>query len=163
MRRSIVRATGVAALIAAWVVASAAVAGTPFERPRPVYVTSGGHHVKAAQGSFCIFYPAQAACGDYFYPLRVHGRLAVSPRHHLLIRTHDRRIQRVGVALLHARGHNVRFGDWSAKAHRVREHPARFRVRLPRDLGNANRLDIFARYERGGGDSDWWLGLKRHR
>ena len=142
------------------IVLGAASAHEQDERPRPVLVSSHGLAVRAGQGSFCVYQPGHAACGDYFYPLRVKGRLPVAPGRLVVLQMHDGKIARLGVALLRVEGDEIDYTGWSHLAEPVPGNPWKWRFRLPANLHDANRLDIFAAYERSvGGDSNWWAGL----
>ncbi len=48
--------------------------------------------------------------------------------------------------------------DARIEAHRVRGHPRRWRTRLPRQVANANVLDVFEQFR--GGDASFLVGLR---
>jgi hypothetical protein len=129
------------------------------ERPRTLLVENRGLMVKATAGSYCVTDANVGLCADSVYPLRVRGRLPVAPGERLKLRTHDRRIATVGVSLLRVSGDEVENVGWHARARRAPGHQSRWLVRLPGDLGGANRLDVFMRYEGHIGDADYWAGL----
>jgi hypothetical protein len=136
---------------------AAATAHEPRAHPRQIWVGSGGLYVRASLGSYCWSRREGAGiCADAAYPIDVRGRLPVQARDRvtLLAPDHARRVQ---VSLLRVEGSSIDQIDWRARARRVGDGPHRWRVRLPADLRNANRLDVFVRYKAG--DADFWAGI----
>ncbi|MGI9019201.1 MAG: hypothetical protein ACR2G3_00630 [Solirubrobacterales bacterium] len=154
-------ATGV--LLAATAIGlSAATAHEPRAHPQKIWVGSGGLYVRASLGSYCWSRREEGTgfwngfCADAAYPIDVRGRLPVQPRDRVTLHVPDH-ARRVNVSLLRVEGSAINHGDWRARARRVGDGPHRWRFRLPADLQNANRLDVFVRYERG--DADFWAGI----
>ena len=156
-----------AAVLAAAAAAAGPVSGAgargASDRPRPLTVQSDGLFVRAAQGSYCITRRSGDGwvrqCADYAYPLRVRGLLPVGAGERMTLNFHDHAIRRVRLALLHVDGAAVERVPAELRAHQDRRHPVRWTARLPAAAADANRLDIKVRYERGLGDSEWWVGL----
>lgn len=155
-RNLAIAATG--ALLAATAIGlAAATAHEPRAHPRKIWVGSGGLYVRASLGSYCWSRrEGTAFCADAAYPIDVRGRLPVQPRDRvtLLVRDHARRVH---VSLLRVEDNAIHQVDWRARARRVGDGPHRWRFRLPADLRNANRLDVFVAYK--GGDADFWAGI----
>ena len=148
-------ATG--ALLAVAIGLAAATAHDPRAHPRKIRVGSGGLFVRASLGSHCWSgREGVGFCADAAYPIAVRGRLPVQPGDRVTLFAPDH-AQRVHVSLLRVKGSAIERVDWRARAHRVGDGPHRWRFRLPADLRNSNRLDVFVRYKRG--DADFWAGI----
>lgn len=150
--------TGILLAVATATLVAAPAAGVGSERPRPLFASARGETIRATLGSYCVNEDGAGMCADAAYPLEVHGRLLVSPPKLVVLRTHDTKIKRVTVRLLHVEGDDIEPLE-RVEAHRAVSAPARWRARMPRRLGNANRLDIFVRYAEGIGDADFWVKI----
>jgi hypothetical protein len=146
-----------AAVAAAALVAPPAVGARP-ERPRPLFASARGDTVRATTGSYCVTEGETGTCVDAAYPLAVHGHLLVSPPGLVVLRTHDTEIKRLRLSLLHVAGDDIERLE-RLDAHRALSHGARWRVDMPRRLGDANRIDVFVRYADGIGDADFWVKI----
>jgi hypothetical protein len=129
------------------------------DRPRTLLVDNHALIVKATLGSYCVADASVGICADVAYPLQVRGRLPVAPGERLKLRTHDRKVASARVSLLRVSGDEIESVGRSGRARRAPGHQSRWLVRLPDDLGGANRLEVFVRYRDHIGDADYWAGL----
>ena len=147
----------VAALLAVVALAvTGAGAHPPVGHPRVVWAGSGGLFVKSKLGSYCWTQGASGQCADGAYPLKTRGRLPVDQRDRVTLLVPDP-ARKVRVSLVHVEGEQINYLDWNRQARAAGQGHHRWWFRLPADLGNANVLEIFARYQQG--DGDFWAGL----
>jgi hypothetical protein len=139
--------------------ASAGIGGDA-KRPRSMALASGGESVRSAQGSWCYTGRRQAMCVDYAYPLRIKQRLGVSPGETVTLRTHDPSIAKLSASLLRVRGHRVHERGSLEDVERVDSNPRAWRATIPEGATDANVIDVFVRYKRNRGDSNWWAGVR---
>jgi hypothetical protein len=150
---------GAAAVSLALGMAGTSAAGSR-ERPRSLAVVASGESVRASQGSWCYFGPHSGMCADYAYPLRIRRSLRVEPGQRLRFQTHDATIESLSATLLRVRGRRIRERGELDAIQRAAKNPRAWRATIPGGARNANRIDVFARYEDGRGDSSWWAGIR---
>ena len=135
--------------------------------PRPALVSANGLTVHASVGSFCVdgrphHGTASSVCADYAYPLHTRGKLPVAGGDRVALRfRHNRRIEdvvkSVHVHPLRVHGGNIKPVSSAVAGVQNSAHRSRWHVRLPSDLGGANKLDISITYANG--DADFWAGI----
>jgi len=143
------------------VTAASALGGGGDRRPRKVHAAHHGARVKADLGSYCVRRGNAEECADAVFAGVPHPRLPVEAHDRVLLRTGDHQIADVHVATLHIHGYDFTFTGWDTRAHRVRGTSARWRFRLPGDLGDANAVDMDVRYRHHIGDAEYTFGIKR--
>lgn len=137
-----------------------AVTGATKQRPRSVAAVANGEQVRSSQGSWCYSGRKSAMCADYAYPLRIKHRLRVEPGDRVVLRTHDASIGSLSASLLSVKGRRIRDRGELEEVERVPSNARVWRATIPADAGNANVIDLFARYKQGRGDSNWWAGIR---
>ena len=141
-------------------VGASTVAGAGKNRPRSVAAVANGEQVRAAQGSWCYTGRRTGMCADYGYPLWIKHRLRVEPGDRVVFQMHDATIRSLSASLLRARGRRIRGRGELEDVERIPSNPRAWRATIPADAGNANVIDLFARYTQGRGDSSWWAGIR---
>ena len=94
------------------------------------------------------------------YPLRIKHRLRAEPGDRVVLRTHDASIDSLSASLLSVKGRRIRDRGELEDVERVPSNARVWRATIPADAATANVIDLFARYRRGRGDSNWWAGIR---
>jgi hypothetical protein len=160
MRQVKVGALAAAVCLLALGTGAGAVAGADKQRPRSVAAVAHGEKVRAAQGSWCYSGRRSGMCADYAYPLRITNRLRVEPGDRVVFQTHDGTIETLSASLLRVKGNRIRGRGELEDVERHPSNPRAWRATIPPDAGSANVIDLFARYKRNRGDSNWWVGIR---
>jgi len=136
--------------------------------PRRPLVGAHGLFVRAGLGSFCVQQQTgntgTGLCGDASPPTKPPDprllvdkgdRIAMLFRHRHGLRD---RPGRVHVSLARIHDGKIHTLSWHARAHRIRGHPWRWRVRAPRQVDRANYLTIDETFRAG--SAEYGAGLK---
>ena len=161
-RRTLI-ALAIAIAVAA-ATAAIALGGGTAGPPRPAIVSSHGLRTGTVLGSFCGSGTASdgtqvGLCGDAAFPLHPRTYLPITPGG--TVRANLRkRAKSVTASLIRVQGDDGDYvgGDVTAKPVRGK-HKRLWRLSLPDDLGGATALSIETQF-RGGGDADFWAGVK---
>ena len=128
-------------------------------------IKRAGLVARATLGSFCTTPPAGGGgagfCADSAYPLRVRGRLPVRPGGRVVLKPS---VEARGVVVRLMRVDGRDFEPVGRKLAVRRLSARRWAVRLRRDLGGANVLDVSLRWQNprdGAGDANFWGGIRR--
>jgi len=78
----------------------------------------------------------------------------------VLFRAHDASIESLSASLLRVKGRRIKSRGELEDVERVPANARDWRATIPADAGNANVIDLFARYKQGRGDSNWWAGVR---
>jgi hypothetical protein len=148
-----------------WPVAGLIALAAPEVEGPTLSLSRAGLTAQATAGSMCRQPPPGEAgpglCVDAAYPLAVRGRLPVRPRGRVVLETS------VDASKLHARLMRVRGRAVERVGGRLevrRLSGRRWAVTLPGQLGDADVLDVFLRWENprdGHGDASFWGGIRR--
>ncbi len=128
--------------------------------------------IRSTVGSYCVAgrphgHVHPAMCADYVYPLPTRGRLPVRAGDRLALRfRHNPRIldsvRSATARPLRVHGQDFHAVGASVKPRRTRNGSDRWRLRLPRDIGDANVLAVSVTY-RGFGDCEFWIAISPRR
>jgi hypothetical protein len=161
-RRILVASALVAAVAAA--TAAFALGGGAAGPPKPALVTSHGLRARTVVGSYCSTGDTQngvgvGGCGDAAYPLHPKAFLPMTPRSRIRANLR-KRTKKLAADLIRVDGSEFNVVGPALTAKPVPgSHRRIWRLRLPRDLRDANVLAITANFS-AGGDGDFWAGVK---
>ena len=136
--------------------AAAAPAATQPSETR-LSVSSAGHAVRAAVGSWCITRPRAdgtpfRTCRNFPYPLHTNGRLRISPGSRVVL-AFGKAPVKVKARLLADERDRDQVYDTLPK----RLSPRRYRLSMPQRIPCGRVLDVYATYD--GGDADLWAAV----
>jgi hypothetical protein len=154
----------VIAIAVAAATAAIALGGGTAGPPKKAIVTSHGLRARTVLGSYCSSGTTKdgggvSGCGDSTYPLQPKAFLPITPNSSLRVnlRKSTRSVQADFIRGLDA--HFQVVGPQLAAKPVPGTHRRVWRLRLPDDLRNADAVAMFVKFA-GGGDADFWAGVK---